>query len=165
MNYGKTASDRTDKFSQVLKAAYNKFTAGNKFEKLSGEKPESLKNAGYMLSPPNFTLKVSGVGAFYLKKFIEYISSPIITKILGGDLVVHIVKKDWLLKEMKTSKKLDLFISFEYGKKSVKGKLTGLVLVEAASKGVDPKSLSSLSPNLKPGDIKSAIKAELAKNK
>lgn len=164
INYGKTASEQISKFEHTLKTSHDKFKAGNNMNKQNGDKPGSLKNLGYSLPLTDHAINVSGISAYYLQKYISYLTkNSINTDILGSKLIVHTHKYDWLVNEMKKSKTLDNYIKLKYKKKSVEPALTGLILIDAAACGVDAKSLFSIS-NIKHSDIKSTIKKYLPKN-
>lgn len=163
ITYGKSMADRTTKLTDTLKAAYNKLSLVN----ITGSSvPESLSNTGFPSSSLEHTLKISGIGGYYIKKYIDYISSGSIkTKLIHNNLIVFSASKhDWLLKEMYNPKRLDLFLA-EYSKNPLKEKLTSIIMIDAAANGIDAKSLGGLKAGLKPNDIKSSLKTELTKNK
>lgn len=163
ITYGANMTNRSSKLTDTLRAAHSKLSLVN----ITGSSvPDSLSNKSFPSSTLEHTLKVSGMGGYYIKKYIDYISGgSILTKLINGHLIVFSASKhDWLLREMANSKRLELFLA-EYGKNPLKEKLTSIIMIDAAKEGIDAKSLGGLKAGLKPSDIKSSIKSELAKNK
>lgn len=162
INYGKNNTIRTDKLKQTLTSIHKKL----KIDKaIAGtQKPESLKNTRYIIPSTLDAVTVSGMSAYYLQKYIGFISrNSINNQLIGNKLVLYTHKnKSWIVAEIKKPT-LDNYIKQRYAKKNTIPALTGLVLIDAAISGVvDAKTLFTLADkNLTSNDIKQGIRSSI----